>query len=341
MAARGLNANSIEIHSVPLPLLRLDAYGRVRSVNLLAQDCMNRSESRLSGKLFSDLFAPKSEMQKLLKRAFEHGGDISDHGLTHRETRRPYTLHIGPDGEGLVVVMVPEGNRTEMEQQTKRHEMAEAVARIALEMAHEVKNPLAALRGATQWLSEQPLEHSQQEAAQMILAEVDRIRTRIDAFLQLGPRADVTMERVNIHTLLDDVCRPPESVILHRVYDPSLPEILAHPARLRQAIENLWANALDAGATNIEWQTRVAPTVRLPNHDGPVMEVRITNDGASIPEDLRERLFEPFVTGKQRGSGLGLAIVQRVLLEHGGRVQASSEQGRTAFILHLPIRGES
>jgi two-component system nitrogen regulation sensor histidine kinase GlnL len=234
--------------------------------------------------------------------------------------------------------MVPEGNRAEVEKQAKRQEMAEAVARIALEMAHEVKNPLASLRGASQWLSEQAVDTDVVEISTHMLSEVDRIKDRIDTFLQLGPRADIAMEPINIHALLDDVCRAPEGVQLHRAYDPSLPRLLAHEARLRQAIENLWSNALEAGSTLIDWQTRMAPMVALPGHRGAVVELKITSNGTPIPKSLMEHLFQPFVTGKERGSGLGLAIVQRVIQEHGGRVKLSSEAGRTIFVLHLPLK---
>lgn len=238
----------------------------------------------------------------------------------------------------MTVLMVPEGNRAEVERQTKRQEMAEAVARIALEMAHEVKNPLAALRGASQWLSERSSDNDVIEISTRMLSDVDRIRERIDSFLQLGPRAEVAMHPVNIHALLDDVCRAPEGVQLHRVYDPSIPLLVAHEARLRQAIENLWTNAVEAGSTLIEWQTRIASMVALPGHQGMVVELKITSNGTPIPDSLKEHLFQPFVTGKERGNGLGLAIVQRVLQEHGGRVKLSSGHGRTSFVLHLPLK---
>lgn len=234
--------------------------------------------------------------------------------------------------------MVPEGNRTEVEKQAKRQEMAEAVARIALEMAHEVKNPLAALRGASQWLSERGNDEEITEITARMLSDVDRIRERIDSFLQLGPRADIAMQPVNIHALLDDVCRAPEGVQLHRVYDPSIPLLVVHESRLRQAIENLWSNAVEAGSTLIEWQTRIASMVALPGHQGLVVELKITSNGTPIPDSLKEHLFQPFVTGKERGNGLGLAIVQRVVQEHGGRVKLSSGHGRTSFVLHLPLK---
>jgi len=327
----------IQISLLPLPLLLLDGEGRIVNANLAAEEQLGTSAARLAGRHLAGLFAPESAIADVLERVRGQLESVSDHGLTHRVNGQPYSLHISASESGLAAIFLPEINRYEVEQQSRRHEMAEAVARIALEMAHEVKNPLAALRGAAQWLAEHSTSDETAETTRHIITEVDRIRERIDAFLQLGPRAEVEMMPVNIHTLLDDVSIADRDITIRRVYDPSLPEIPAHPARLRQAFENLWRNALEAEGSYIEWQTRVA-TVKLPNHPGPVMEITISNDGASIPADMQARLFEPYVTNKQRGSGLGLAIVERVMLEHGGRVQVSGGKGRTCFILHLPIR---
>jgi len=332
-----LNLKEIAISNLPLPMLLLDGWGKVVAANVMAEEQLGTSTRKLAGRHLSDFFEPSSGVNAILERVSQ-GETVTDNAFSSRLTHMPYSLHLGPHGSGSALLMVPEGNRSEVERQAKRQEMAEAVARIALEMAHEIKNPLASLRGASQWLSEQAGDKDTVEISAHMLSEVDRIKERIDSFLQLGPRADIAMEPVNIHALLDDVCRAPEGVHLHRVYDPSLPKLLAHEARLRQAIENLWHNALEAGSTLIEWQTRMAPMVALPGHQGSVVELKITSNGTPIPESLMEHLFQPFVTGKERGNGLGLAIVQRVIQEHGGRVKLASGQGRTTFVLHLPLQ---
>jgi len=328
---------NVAISSLPLAMLLLDGKGNITHANMMAEEQFGTSARRIAGHHLSEFFEPASEVIALLKRVAT-GETVTDDSFSNRFTHAPYSLHLGPYEEGTVVLMVPEAKRAEVEKQAKRQELAEAVARIALEMAHEVKNPLASLRGASQWLAEQSHDAEVVEVSAHMLSEVDRIRDRIDSFLQLGPRADVAMEAVNIHALIDDVCRPPQGVQLHRVYDPSLPDLLAHEARLRQAIENLWSNALEAGSTLIEWQTRMASMTALPGHAGAVVELRITSNGEPIPDSLKEHLFQPFVTGKERGSGLGLAIVQRVIQEHGGRVKLTSRHGRTTFVLHLPLR---
>ncbi len=328
---------SIATSSIPLPMLMLDHEGFILGANMEAQSALGISERALAGRHASHLFAPESEIQVMLDHMKDNYGSLSSHGLCERSSNAPCSLHIGPAGDGYALLMVPEAGRHELEQHVKRQEMAEAVARIALEMAHEVKNPLAALRGAAQWLSEQWSQGDQREAAMMMLGQVDLIRERIDSFLQLGPRAPIGMEAINIHSLIDDVCHLEDSVAIRRVFDPSLPLIQAHAGRLRQAIENLWMNALEAGATHIEWLTRVNTTIKLPEHKGAVLEVRITNDGEPIPRHIQDHLFEPFVTAKTRGNGLGLALIQRVMQEHNGQVRLQSEAGRTSFILHLPI----
>jgi len=328
----------IQLARLPLPVMMLDRDARIIQTNLLAQETLGQSDKRLIGMQLAEVFSPSAEISRLLLQLQPLGAGVSDHQICIRNGNMPVSLHLGMFDDGITAIFIPEAYRTEVEQHAKRHEMAEAVARIALEMAHEVKNPLAALRGASQWLSEQDLSGPEKEAVAHMLNGVDRIRDRIDAFLQVGPRAEVQMEMINIHALIEDVTRYEDGIQISRAFDPSLPETMAHAARLRQAIENLWQNAVEAAHSHIEWQTRMAPLVHLPGHHGQVLEIRITNDGSTIPEELRARLFEPFITGKERGSGLGLALVERVMLEHGGRVDARCEKGRTTMILHLPVK---
>jgi len=329
---------TVDSSNLPLALLLLDRQWTVVFANNLAEQLLFTSVQRLRGMSLTHFFTPRNALNELIDRAQYAEMDISDHTLRLKRDQTPLSLHLRTSGEHIYVLIIPEANRMHVEQQSKRYEMAQVVSRIALEMAHEIKNPLAALRGMCQWVSEQPLSSDVQEALEQMMANVDRIGTRIDHFLQLGPRADIGMQAVNIHSILNDVMQQkPKHVTLRRVFDPSLPTVMAHPQRLRQAIENLWQNALEAKPQYIEWQTRIATATQLPQHKGMVLEVSIRNDGQSIPSELHDSLFEPFVTAKSRGSGLGLAVVQQVMIEHQGRVQFNSESGRTCFTLHLPV----
>ncbi len=334
-----MQLDDISIASVPLPLLLLDSDGFVQAANFLAQECLGRSDQRLKNQHLSEMFSPDSEVRRLLKQLAATGEAVSNHCLNLGNANIPFTLHARPFADGVAVLLVAESIRHEVNVHLKQKEMAEAVARIALEMAHEIKNPLAALRGAAQWLSEHSESEDAKEVTRMMMAEVDRIGERVDDFLQLGTRSSAGMQLVNIHSILEEVCSPIAEVHIQRLFDPGLPEIMVNPSRFRQAIENLWTNALEAGSRKIELHTRSLSTTRLPEYNGPVIEIRMVSDGENIPEQLMDHIFEPFVTGKQRGSGLGLAIVQRVMQEHDGRVILDTKPGLTTFTLQLPLRG--
>ncbi|MDQ6963836.1 MAG: ATP-binding protein [Mariprofundales bacterium] len=328
---------SCPIADIPLPLFRLDRQGAICDCNMLAEEDLSCSLHSLRWRRFATLFGPESAIASLLERALA-AELLSDTAITRLDSGSPYTIHAGPDGEGVLFIVVPEALRSEVQMLQRRYTMADAAARIALELAHEVKNPLASLRGATQWMMEQVDHPLVNETATHLLHEVDRIRERIDAFLQLAPRADISMGEVNIHRLIADICYPlPSGVNLSLVLDPSLPDIVAHAARLRQALENLWRNALEAHATNIEIETRIATACALPRYTGAILQLSITSDGDPIPDEIRQHLFEPYVSSKSSGSGLGLAIVQRVVLEHGGNIRLHTEYSRVRFTLHLPV----
>ncbi len=331
---------SIEFSHMPVSCLLLDDKGCIQAANVLAQEHFNLSEKRLLQQNLSAFIAPEEELKTLLAHA-SSAETISSDVFYTVVGHRPYSLYVSQQSDGLIcVVMIAEGNRLEAEMQSRRHEMAEAVSRIALERAHEIKNPLAALRGATQLLSEQ-VSGEATEIVEHMLGDIDRIKERVDGFLQIGPRANIQMQLVNIHALIDSVIRNADDhVKVQRSFDPSIPETLFHERRLRQALENLWSNAIEASSDLVVWETRVEHGVVLPEHKGAVLSVKIISNGAEIPEHIRQKMFEPYVTGKERGNGLGLSIVQQVVQEHGGKVVVNSELMRTSFTMYLPLRTE-
>ncbi len=332
---------AIEFSHMPVSCLLLDDEGCIQAANILAQEHLNLSEKRLLQQKLSAFIAPEDALNALLTQA-SSAETISSDVFYTVAGHKPYSLYVSEQSDGLIcVVMIAEGNRLEAEMQSRRHEMAEAVSRIALERAHEIKNPLTALRGATQLLSDQ-VSGEALEIVEHMLGDIDRIKERVDGFLQVGPRANVKMQAVNIHALIDSVARHvDEHIKVQRSFDPSIPEALFHERRLRQALENLWSNALEAGSDLVIWETRVEHGVVLPEHKGAVLSVKIISNGAEIPEHIREKMFEPYVTGKERGSGLGLSIVQQVVHEHGGKIVVQSELTRTSFTMYLPLRTEA
>lgn len=215
-------------------------------------------------------------------------------------------------------------------------------------LAHELRNPLAGLKGAAQLLARRShdahghFDENSRELTGLIESEVERLTQLLDRLLSPTPPA--AHAPLNIHASLERVLRLAESdagwaVRLVRDYDPSLPEVEGDADRLTQAIWNLVRNAIEAGAANVTLRTRAEHGVRIGDAlHALVLRLEIVDDGRGVPEDLTERLFLPLVSGRADGSGLGLALGQQVAREHGGSLTYRSRPGHTVFALLLPLR---
>jgi two-component system, NtrC family, nitrogen regulation sensor histidine kinase GlnL len=206
--------------------------------------------------------------------------------------------------------------------------------------AHEVKNPLAGLRGAAQLLQRRLDDADMQTLAGMVIAEADRLTALANRLLhhdgapQLGD--------VNLHQLLERLsdlilaeASPPQ---LRHDYDPSLPDVHGDKDRLLQVMLNLARNAIDAGAATLTLRSRVEHGVRVGDRMlRSALRLDVMDDGPGVPPSLRDTLFEPLVSGRADGTGLGLAISREIAHEHGGDLRYVSRPGETVFSLYLPL----
>ncbi len=215
-----------------------------------------------------------------------------------------------------------------------------AAQQIARALAHEIKNPLAGLHGAAQLLERELPNRALTEYTQVIRTEVDRIRRLVDRLL-LAPDRLRTGELFNVHEVLERVRTLTEAeggAVVVRDYDPSLPDITGHADRLHQALLNLARNALQAGATRINLRTRAEHRVRIGERiERLAIRIDVIDDGGGVPEDVRDHLFLPFVTGRTEGTGLGLPVALAIAREHGGTLAFTSRPGATVFSLLLPV----
>ncbi|HET7663599.1 MAG TPA: ATP-binding protein [Rhodanobacteraceae bacterium] len=207
-------------------------------------------------------------------------------------------------------------------------------------VAHEVKNPLAGLRGAAQLLRQRSTDADMQQLADVVMHEADRLRGLADRLLQHGQATRLGM--VNLHEVLERIRRlmlaqTPE-LRVDEDYDPSLPAVHGDADRLQQLLLNLTGNAIEAGATALRLRTRVAHRVTLPT--GIVraaVRVDVIDNGPGVPRHLEDVLFQPLVSGRADGTGLGLALARETACDHGGDLcHAKTEEG-TMFTLYLPL----
>jgi two-component system nitrogen regulation sensor histidine kinase GlnL len=219
-------------------------------------------------------------------------------------------------------------------------------------LAHEIKNPLSAIRGAAQLVARK-LDENDRSLTNLITDEVDRIAELIDRMQRLGRERPEPVGPINLHAAIRRACETvkaasPMPLTLREEFDPSLPPVLGNEAALVQVLINLISNARDACAEarmpEIVIRTRfvsglVMNVIRLGRPIKLPIEVQVSDNGPGVDPALRSHIFEPFVSSKKNGQGLGLALVDKLVRDMNGRISHDRDEtsGWTHFRVHLPL----
>ncbi len=167
------------------------------------------------------------------------------------------------------------------------------------------------------------------------------MKLMVNAFSSYAQPVQMRTEQVNLNRLIADVLELHKYPLLNIRLDlaPDLPMITADPDRLRQVLHNLVINTRDAVSTAANSEIRVATRHRA---EDALVALSVRDNGPGFPRDILERVFEPYVTTKEKGTGLGLAIVKRIVEEHGGTLWVENpSEGGALVTIHLPIRASS
>lgn len=228
---------------------------------------------------------------------------------------------------------------------TQQRTVMKPAQHIARMLAHEIKNPLAGIRGAAQLLQKSAADDDDRALAALIDSETQRILrllAKVNAFDDTFVPENFVP--VNLHGVTDHVIDCARAgfaagCLLRTDYDPSLPDIDGHADALVQAVMNLVKNAAEAGAKDILLRTSfdVAPQYHPETGRRLPMILLIEDDGAGMSDETAARLFEPCYSTKPDGEGFGLVVVSRIVDAHGGMIGVSRHSGRTAFRLSFPL----
>jgi two-component system sensor histidine kinase PilS (NtrC family) len=347
------------VHSMNSGLLTINAQGIIRFANraardILATDCANLSGSSL-GTLFPDIdqeswpqqpptsFPPASS--EILARK-----QISYRRPTGEELCLGYTVSAlqreTDEGIGWILIFQDLTGLKAMEERVQRMERVDFAGKIAAEIAHEIKNPLAAMSGAVQMLQKDLREGSREARLMHIVErEIHRINELVVDFLWLakGARKPEKVEPVSICNVIDEMLsllKTRQKVNSHQrmetAYECS-PVVAMDPHHFRQILWNLLMNALEAMPDGGELSISVGCCGNGEPQNGAEARIDIRDTGCGIPDDIKERLFEPFFTTKRSGTGLGLSIVYQLVESAQGRLRVSSNDPRgTIFSLFFP-----
>ncbi|MGB1894136.1 MAG: two-component system sensor histidine kinase NtrB [Candidatus Puniceispirillaceae bacterium] len=342
---------------LPFPIALLDRDDSFIWLNHAGEQFFKSSLSILSGTRLDRLIPKDSQIFSLIRRARQSGTSVEDKAITFVGPRiglRGASIQLVPfplsDFDEPVILMTLQ-ERTGAEQLATQQNFkgaALSMSRMSALLAHEIKNPLAGIKGAAQLL-EMELPEAHHELSHMIVSETDRITSLLQRIENLSSDAPVRFETVNIHEVLDHCLKITSASFgrhleIKRSYDPSLPDIQADREMLVQCFINLFKNASEATeeGDSLSLQTSYSLTryvttetsrklIHLP------LQIAIKDSGKGVSDDLQAHIFEPFVSNKSGGSGLGLAMVASVIADHGGAIAMHSSPQGSCFTLNLPI----
>ena len=211
-------------------------------------------------------------------------------------------------------------------------------------LAHEIKNPLGGIRGAAQLLDREIKDPSSKELTDILIKEADRLTRLVDRVM--GSREQLKPTLLNIHEVLEHVVhlvsvKDASQLVVKRFYDPALPEIKVDKEQVIQAILNIVGNAIEAqdgsDVVKIGLITKFERFVTINQvMHRQALRIQIWDEGPGVPEDMRDVIFDPLVTGRPEGTGLGLSITQEIVQRHHGAVLLENYHGKTCFSIYLP-----
>lgn len=324
------------------PLLWLDKAGCVRDANAAFSRWLSLGKRRVLG-LSLDLL--DAEAPRLLSLCRECA--------TPDARMQALRVQLSYAGQGVyfadaLIVCDPDGWRIEWHPRAEFDGSDPALAlpaalSMALKgLAHELRNPLAGLKGAAQLLQKKTADQPQsQTLVKLVETEVDRLTGLIDQFM--NPAPPKAHAPLNIHGVLETVRQLADAeagwaVKLIRDYDPSLPELVGDSDRLTQALLNVVRNALQSGASSVSLRSRAEHHVLIGEHlHRMAIRVEIGDNGPGVPDSLQEQIFLPLVSGRADGTGLGLPLALQIAREHRGSLSFRSRPGHTVFAFLLPV----
>lgn len=349
--------NQLVLDNLNTGVLLIDIELSITYLNPAAESLLTVSAHRLLNSYSPHLFTDAEPRRLVFQDALENGSAFTERKVKVllpdlREITVDYSVTpIAQDDQQLLLLeMLPVDRTLRIDREKALLSANDTSRNLVRGLAHEIKNPLGGIRGASQLLALELDRSELVEYTDVIIAETDRLRELVDRLL--GSPLPTQFAQLNIHEVTEHVSTLVQaethgSLVINKDYDPSIPEIIGDREKLIQAVLNVVRNAMQAldGADKIGHGGEITLRTRILNHftigkmrHPMVCRLDIIDNGPGIPADISERIFYPMISGRAEGSGLGLPIAQSAIHQHQGLIECVSEPAGTRFSIYLPLK---
>jgi two-component system nitrogen regulation sensor histidine kinase GlnL len=346
-----------------------DAQGQILIWNRASEEMVGIAAAEALGKHFGAVFSENPAVVRQIEKTFSSERSYSDYDTELvSKHRQPHpvglvtTVLLDNSGQltGVILTIRDQAGVRDLKERMRRSDRLATLGMIAAGIAHEVKNPLVGIRGAAQLMKSELSSEDEAGSAKgrslieyldVVLKEADRLNKVLEGILDFTRVKPREMKAFNIHSIMDRALLLNEEsarqsgIILSRLYDPSLPDVIGSQDQLIQVFLNIVKNAVEAmpGGGKLTVTTRMSDLFTSVQADGKkhrLMVVKITDTGPGIKQEHLQDIFTPFFTTKDRGVGLGLALSYQIVQEHLGTIRVDSQQNEgTTFSVYLPLAG--
>ncbi len=319
--------------SMPSGLLTCDPVGRVTFLNRAGLQILGIEERAAVGLSLDVLMPGARKLAHARRETLEAPTPLGLRvlGVT--------VISLDADGPGALLAVFQDLTALRrMEEELSRADRLAAVGRMAAQLAHEIRNPLAAMRGSAQMLAADPRAAASERLANILIRESDRLSKLVDDFLRFARPPAPSLSRCSLATVVRDTLEVlhADPLVRHSQIETALDEVetRADPDQLRQVLINLLRNALAAAGPQGSVRVSTSPS-------GTRAQLKVWDSAGSIPPGELMRIFEPFHSRHEGGTGLGLSICFSIVRAHEGHLTVSSSPGAgTEFVVELPRYSE-
>ncbi|NOZ91942.1 hypothetical protein GM182_06290 [bacterium 3DAC] len=301
------------IEASPMALILLDKEGHIRY------------KHQMSEHVFGGLF-PISEWLEVIMPEIKEYIRYKEYHILNRVRLgdRIVNIHVIPVREGTLLALEDITDISKMEEQMRQKERLAALGTLSAGIAHEVRNPLTAIKGFAQMIAKRPTSEKNAKYIKFIIDEVSKLENLVREILDFAKEKKPSKSYISLDNILQSIRAIISDIDIQ--LENNTP-ICADENLMSSVFLNIIKNARDAGATKVLIKA---------NKKDRETEIKIINNGPPIPEDILPHIFEPFSTKKSKGTGLGLAIVHNIITSHGGTIKAYNDIDGVVFSITLP-----